>query len=503
VVRRGEFLAGVASAAACAPLSTSERLRIDVLPLGHDIDPYRDAEIGVDELAWLYADGLVGWEDGTVPLLAHLPERDEHGLRYHYRLRRAFWHDGRRVVAHDVADALEAVRAMPFGTREPYRAVDRIVIHDDDRFDVVLRFARPETTRSFFGAYGVPALPLVRRDTAGLPIGTGPFAVRSRPEPGRWILERFDESLRGRAAVAALDVRLLTSDATAAVQMLSSEADIALPLPPMPRDSPGRDRFRTLERTTSTAVLLFNAEGPFGDESLRRAFGRAIDVAALQRRYDPRRTTLFASLLLSGGNDPALERALTHDPRAQQSLGEGLRGHEVAIAYVGESSSHMRTTGLLQQLLQEAGVAADLRPARGIGYQGPSGPLHTGRFDIAIAGLVYGLDADFAADWSCAAKPPNGGNFARWCDRPFDAAAARFDSAAMLRRLYDTIACIPLSRAYELLAVGRRVGGFRPPSPLTPATYGCTRWSLASGSSTSARIAADGGSSPSRRFVKE
>lgn len=500
-MRRAQFLAGLASAATFVPPSASERLRIDVLPLGHDIDPYRDAEIGVDELAWLYADGLVGWQGGPVPLLADLPKRSERGLRYQYQLRRAFWHDGRRVVARDVMDALEAVRATPFGTREPYRTVDRIVVHDDLRFDVVLRSARPETPHSFFGAYGVPALPLVRRNDTGLPIGTGPFSVRSRPEPGRWILERFDASPRGRAAVAALDVRLLTSDVTAAVQVLSGEADIALPLPPLPRGAPGRDRFRTVERTTSTAVLLFNAEGPFGDESLRRAFAHGIDVAALQRRYDPRRTAPFASLLLNGRNDAAFEGALAHDPRTRDVLRARLRGHDVTIAYVGDSRSHVRTATLLQQLLLEAGVPADLRPAPGIIYQSRAGPLRTGAFDIAIVGFVYGVDADLAADWSCAARPPNGGNFARWCDGRFEEAAARLDAAAMLRRLYDTVACIPLSRAYELLAVGRRVGGFLPPSPLTPATYGCVRWSLASGSSTSARIAGDGGSSPSRRFV--
>src|ERR1700736_5362752 len=101
-----------------------------------------------------------------------------------------------------------------------------------------------------------------------------------------------------------------------------------------------------------------------------------------------------------------------------------------------------------------------------------------GRFDIAFSGLIYGHEPDIAADWSCFARPPLGGNFSRWCDPVFESAAAKGDRAGMLRRLYDTMACLPLSRAYEDIGIATRVGGFTAPEPLTPATYGCTRWSL-------------------------
>jgi ABC-type transport system substrate-binding protein len=499
-VRRSEFLAGVA-ASAFSPTAANEfsLLRLVAVPLGQGIDPYRDPEVGIDELAWLYADGLVGWERELVPLLAEVPRRADGGLRYHYRLRHAVWHDGRLLRAHDVAAAHAAVRATAFGTREPYRSVRDIVIHSDLDFDVVLDSARPELPRSFFGARGRPALPLLRQAGDGIPLGTGPFTIRVHPEPGRWRLERSTGSPRGVPALDAIELRLLTSDLTANVQLLSGEADLALPLPPAAIDSA---RFRHVERTTSTAVLLLNARGAFGEVTVRRAFARAIDVAALQRAYDRRRRALFASLLLVGGNDPAFERSLAFDPSAALILRAALRGRELAVAYVRESRAHERTATLLQQFLREAGVASALRPAPGSLYQGATGPLRTGRFDVAIAGFIYDDEPDLAADWSCSALPPAGGNFGRWCDAGFEAAAARQDVPGMLRRLYGEMACVPLSRAYEDIGVASRVRGFTAPEPLTPATYGCVGWSLAPGSSTSARNPSPGRPSISRRSTE-
>jgi ABC-type transport system substrate-binding protein len=456
--------------------------------LGHDIDPYRDAELGVDELAWLYADGLVGWRNGVVPLLASLPDLRNSGLVYRYTLRATRWHDGATVRAKDVAIALDQVRASVFGSREPYRFVRDLVVHDDRHFDVVLQTARPGFERAFFGARGVPALPLIRHASDGIPIGTGPFVVRARPELGRWRLERYDGSPRGAARLDGIQLRLLSSEVTANVQLLSGEADIALPLTPAALRS---DRYQAVPRFTSVAVLLLNARTVFGDAALRRAFAQAIDVPALQRAYDRRRTKLLASIFLSGGNDLALANALQPASSAVADFQTRIAGKTLTIVYIRGSPAQERTALLLQQSLRPCGVAADLRGFPATVYQTEEGPLRRGTFDVAVYGLVYGDPRELAADWSCSSLPPHGGNFSRWCDERFDDAVARNDVRAMERRIYDSVACIPLTRAYELLGIARTVSGFAAPEPLVPATYGCTEWALMP-SSTSARRPSDG-----------
>lgn len=452
-------------------------LRLDAAPLGHDIDPLRDSQPGVDELAWLYADGLFGWDRGLSPLLAaDLPDVIDGGLRYRYRLRRATWHDGRPVVASDVAAALAAVRATPWGTREPYRSVRELLTRGDHGFDVVLDSPRRGFVRSFFGPVGFPAIPLVRRDAGGMPVGTGPFAVRARPELGRWRLERWERSPRGVPRADAIELRLIASELTANVQLLSGEADIALPLTSGAMRS---DRYAQVRRYTSTAALVFNAEAALRSAELRRAFARAIDVRALQRAYDRHRTTLRASLVLGSPNDASFAAALAGEAAPAALLRDLLNGTELTIAYVGESAVHQRVATLLQQMLRSAGVAAVLRPASASVYAGSAGPLRTGRFDVAISGFTYGEDPDLAADWSCANRPPAGGNFSRWCDARFEAAILRNDVDGARRRLYDSMACIPLSEAYEVIGVSSRVRGFSAPPLLVPATLGCARWRIA------------------------
>jgi len=474
-VRRSEFLAGIATAASARP-ARGRTLRLDANPLGHDIDPYRDPESGIDELAWLYADGLVGWDGHTVPLLAaSLPAETDGGRRLHYRLRRADWHDGRRFVARDVADALESIRATRWGTSEPYRSIRELVVEGDHDFDVILDSPRPGFVRSFFGPYGTPALPLVRRAPDGMPLGTGPFAVRARPELQRWRLERYNASPRGSPRLDAIELRLLSSDMSANVRLLSGEADIALPLTP---NAFGTDRFRRLRRITSTAVLILNADRTLHDVAARRAFAHAIDVPSLQRAYDRKRMTLLASLLLSGGNDARFARALAFDRSTTAALRGAVADRELTIVFVTESPAQTRMATLLQQTLLTAGVASALRPAPTSRYTSLEGPLRSGAFDIAVVPLTYGDDPDFEADWSCDSRPPAGGNFARWCEPGFESAIRRGERRAALRMLYDTIACIPLSRAYEDLGISPPVRGFVAPPLLVPATYSCTRWEL-------------------------
>jgi ABC-type transport system substrate-binding protein len=480
-MHRSQFLAGVAAVVGAARSRVGSagalRLRLAALPLAHDIDPYRDAEPGADELAWLYADGLVGWSSGPVPLLAaSLPEVADGGRLYRYTLRKAFWHDGRQVTSYDVAAAVRTIRATAWGMHEPYRSVRKLIVHDERHFDVALDSPQRSFTRSFFGAYGTPVLPLLRHDDDGMPIGTGPFRVVSRPDLGRWLLQRSTGSPRGTPIVDLLDVRLLSSEITAGVQLSSGEIDIALPLSPAVAAT---GQFSAIRRPTSTAALLLNAEGALRTPILRRAFAAAIDVPRLQRRYDVRRTDLLASLLMSGPNDVDFARALAYDPLAVAALKGPLAGRDLLVASVAASPSHGRVVAQLADTFERNGIGyrmISVPPGR---YLDAAGPLRTGRFDVAIDGFAYLDDPDLAADWSCWSQPPSGANFARWCDAAFDDAVRRGDTNRALRRLYESMVCIPLSRAYEDIGIRSRVRGFATPSPGVPATYDCARWAVA------------------------
>lgn len=462
--------AGVAASFVEAPPA---RLTIVAAPLGHDIDPYRDAERGVDELAWLYADGLVG-HDGRPVLAASPPDVRSDGRTYRYTLRDVAWHDGAILTARDVEAAFREVRQGVWGTHEPYRSVREVVPLDDRRFDVHLRAPRRGFAQSFFGPIGVPALPLIRHAADGMPIGTGPFALVGRPEPERWVMRRWNESPRGKPMLAELAVRLIGFAPTRAIQMRTEEAHMAIPLAPEAITGP----YLTYSRRTSVAVLLFNTASIFRSARSRRLCAATVDVSALQRTYLNRaESSVFASLLMNGPNDAAWEHALTtREPRAGRDLHDLTANVAMRLAYVAASPAHERTMLEMQQMLAYAGVASELMPKPMTGYLASDGPLRSGAFDIAIVGYPNFDGRDLAADWSCANAPPHGGNFARWCDAETERALQREDTAAALRRLYDEMAGIPLGVASERIGVSLRLAGVAPPIPLVPFTYSCIAW---------------------------
>ena len=470
-VRRTEFLAGAAAASFIQ--SSSARLSIVAAPLGHDIDPYRDPERGVDELAWLYADGLVG-HDARPLLAAAPPEMRDGGRTYRYTLREVSWRDGIALTSRDVEAAFREIRGGIWGTHEPYRSVREVVRLDDHRFDVHLQAPRPGFVGSFFGPFGVPALPLIRHAADGMPIGTGPFALAGRPEPERWVLRRWDGSPRGKPLLAEIGVRLIGFAPTRAIQMRTEEAHMAIPLAPEAIAGP----YLTHRRLTSVATLLFNAASVFRSARSRRLCAMTLDVPALQKLYGNRpESALFASLLMNGPNDAAWEHALTRlTPGAGSELHRALGDAVVRLSYVAASPAHERTMLVVQQMLASAGVAAELRAKPMSTYLSNEGPLRAGDFDIGIVGYPNLDGSDLAADWSCINVPPRGGNFARWCDRETERAVQRGDTETALRRLYDQMAVVPLGIAVERIGVSLRLAGVAPPMPLVPFTYPCVDW---------------------------
>jgi MarR-like DNA-binding transcriptional regulator SgrR of sgrS sRNA len=471
-VRRSDFLA-TAMASVVSPGPRRSVLRLSAMPAGQDVDPYRDQRSRVDEIAWLFADGLVGWSRGPVPLLAaHLPEASDGGRRYRYRLRPARWHDGTTVTSADVVNAFNAVKRGYWQFDAPYRDVREVVPRSDRAFDVVLKYPNPGFVRSFFGAYGRPALPLLRSVPGGLPLGTGPFAVRARPDFNRWRLERSDGSPRGRARFDAIDLRYLYSAQTNIVTLLAKETDIALPLPSRYRDS---NQFRRIRRTNGTTLLIFNAAGPFGAFTAREAFAKTVDVATVQRDYDPRRSSLLATFLLTGPNDDRFARALAHDSTAAGTLQRFLAGQ--AVRLITQQGTVETAMGSVRDRLVELGIEVQMLQTPFEELYGPLSPLRRGNFDIAVNSYPYADESDLAADWTCASRPPAGGNFARWCDAELDRAILAGDRKAAFRRLYDRIAAIPLSRGYEHIGVGPRACNVSAPPLLVPATYSCADWS--------------------------
>lgn len=476
-MRRSDFIASaLGTALRPSPVqSPARRLRLAIDSLGNSLDPYHDPALDVDRYSWLYGDGLTTGERSPRPSLAETPRSGDGGRTWRYVLRAARWHDRRPVRAADVVTALQHLRDMasPWLSYEPYSLIEDLHVRAADAFDVRLHRGSPSFGRTFFSPYGRPALPLLRHDDAGMVIGTGPFRLVSRLDDG-YQFEAFGGSPRGEPAWHGVEVRIVPSQSTLALELTSGEADLVLPLV---RGLAGTERYRLVSRHNGTIVLLFNCAGVFRTAPLRFAALRALDIDELQRTLDPGFDSRILGVLPPGAANDVVFPFPPHDVgRARAELRE-IRG-PCTIVYVAESRRYARMALLIAQMFQAAGVTAEIVPRPQALYQAPLGPLRSGRFDLAVSGLPYDEQPDLASDWSCEAMPPRGGNFARWCNPEFDTIVSSGETRRALMILARSAPFIPLARNTESFGVSRSVTGFEAPAPFVPPTLSAHRWAL-------------------------
>ncbi|HTD33958.1 MAG TPA: ABC transporter substrate-binding protein [Candidatus Elarobacter sp.] len=477
-MKRPAFLAMLGAAALPACGSARRPFRVGADTFEATLDPYAVSAHDVDDYAWIYGDGLTGGERVPSAMLSAVPEARDGGLTVRYRLRAIRWHDGARLHARHVVEAVDRLRhppgagaPSPWLTYEPYASIADLAARGGDTVDVRLRRPQPQFERTFFSPYGHPALPLLRHDADGRPIGTGPFRLE-HADTTRWRFSAWRGSPRGFPASAKLDVFFRPSTEGLANAIAGGEVDLAVPLAVA---KPTATSYRLVSRDESSVVLLFNCEGAFHTAALRLAALRALDLGALQNVVNPAGRGRIAGILPATAPDDVAFSFPPRDIAAARAVLRGVRG-PVTIVHPSRKARYATVALLVQQMLEAAGLAVRIVPRPIAAYFTPEGPLRTGRFDLVIYGFQYTDEPDLAADWSCANKPPHGANYARFCDRAFDAALAAGHRRDALRIVLHDAAVVPLAPGLQPFGVGLRVRGFSVPPRFVPPTLGVQRW---------------------------
>jgi peptide/nickel transport system substrate-binding protein len=102
-------------------------------------------------------------------------------------------------------------------------------------------------------------------------------------------------------------------------------------------------------------------------------------------------------------------------------------GHRLSLQITYNTSNATRRRGVveLQAMLHAAGVETDVKPYIAtllFAPVGMGGILQSGKYDLAWAGWVSGIDPDNSSLFTCAARPPNGNNSYFYCNPQLDAA---------------------------------------------------------------------------------
>jgi extracellular solute-binding protein (family 5) len=470
-MRRSTFIA-LGLATACASAEHPRTLRLGVATFGSGIDPFHDSAAMVEELAWIYADGLVGL-DGVPLLASREPAVLSAGLRYRYDLRPVTFHDGTVLRADHVEAAWRALAATPRGLEPPYDAVVEVVPATRARLDVILRRHVEGFTKQFFGALSPGGVPVVR-EREGVPIGTGPFRIVSHSDANRWSFLRNDTSPRGRAHLDRIELHVLTSDHLSTIGALSRELDVVLPYRVRPRDVvPLR---RIIRHNPDVITLVMNVEGVCADSTIRRAIVQALDAKRLHDVWPE--DTLSLPVTFGPREVVGIPPRVAYDSGA---LLASLRHRipNLQFTYDANSTRQSQAAVIIERIFDAAGIPLQLRPVPEAVYWSPRGPLRSGNFDIAVTTYAYpDRRPDLAADWSCALRAPRGGGFARLCDPVLERAMRAGDVRSAFSRLYALNVVVPLARGFDVIGLGPRVRAFPQLRSREPLGYSCASWDI-------------------------
>jgi len=480
-VNRRSFIAGssLLPLYACSRRPPGQRLELSIVTASEEMDPYLDGNLVTAELSWLYADGLTG-ANLSFPHAGALSVRppvfgtigSPSRPSFHYELRAGIrWHDGKALTARDVADCFARVRQSSWAHRRPFSLVESIDVRDDHRFTVVLEEPDMRFPQAFFTPYGSPGIPLIR--PGRIPVGTGPFAVRSR-RPDAASYERWEGSPRGTPAVPGARLTFLGDGRTQELLLSSGDTDVALFLS---HEYVIDRRLPYYRRRSGVAYAILNAIGALDTVALREAFSAAIDrreiEASLYRGWSP----LYDSVVAPSvpGSDIRLSRPL--DPAFARSVfaRAGARSFEIATT----GGIGVRIALLMQVQLARVGATATIRTYADEAFLAPDGPLRSGRFDVVLFGEYFSADPDLEASWGCGARPPAGGNFSNLCDPRFDRYVKSGDLRAALRELRSQCVVVPLVRSVQCIGLSGRLRGAREPADLLSSVYQCAQWSIA------------------------
>jgi peptide/nickel transport system substrate-binding protein len=409
------------------------------------------------------------------------------------------FHDGRPLVAEDVAYTIESLIDGSLVTAKGgnFAAVDRAEVRD--RLTVVVKMKRPDAGLLFNmsdGLFGV--VPRGSGKDFGLhPVGSGPFKFVSAVQDKEVIVERNHDYWADRVdampPVAAGGQRIerirftvVPDTITSALELKKGSADLASNVVTL-------DMVHTLEAEPNLKVesgagspvvyVTFNVTDPLlKDRRVRQAVACAIDRHAIVDAIWRGQARLANTLLPTGHWAAAANDELSQYPhdvaRAQRLLEEagfpaGKDGVRLRLTMKTSTDETTRLmAAVLQQQLRAAGIALEIRSAEfGTFYA----DVTKGAFQIyALRWIGSNEDPDiFRYAYGSGSFPPKGGNRGRYSNARVDAllgeasassdrAVRKKDYVEVQQILAEELPGIPLWYPNNELLHTRRVVNARP-----------------------------------------
>ncbi|MBV8602625.1 MAG: peptide ABC transporter substrate-binding protein, partial [Candidatus Eremiobacteraeota bacterium] len=475
------------------------------------LNPLLSSNVVENAVAALCCDLLIETDDHQSPvprLAAEVPTLEnggisKDGLSITYHLRRNVkWHDGVPFTSKDVAFSWAALMnpknnvisrrgydlVSRVDTPDPYTAIFRL----KERFApaVLTLFSESDQPYRIVPEHVLAKLPdLNAAEFNQHPIGTGPFKFVSWQRGNQIEYAANPDYYLGPPKLDGILVKELPDQNTMAIQLRTHAVDFmnsGSAAFEMLRDAPGVTR--KLVDYNAYVGLLLNVSSPaLRDVAVRRAIAYALDVDAITARLT------FGTATPATGDLPAFMwayepnvRRYRYDPAAARKLLGGRKPSLVLYSIVGSTTAKQLDVQV-QSMLRDVGIALEVREYGPGMLTAPGGPLRTGKFQIVNWGWVGGADPDDSSQFMCDQVPPQGNNFARYCNAAVDRAervattsyvrAVRKRAYSEIqRRIADDVPMVFLYWPKQRLAYSSALEGVR--SNGETETWNVNEWSL-------------------------
>lgn len=431
------------------------------------------------------------------------------GTAITYRLRPGVrWQDGAPFTSADVKFTWQAIEnpRNNTGNRIPYDEVERV--DTPDPLTVVFHLKRvyaPFVAEAFSSATIASILPahlLARyRDLNHVPfntapVGTGPYRLVSWAHGDRIVFAANRAYFKGAPKIASIVVHEIPQENTginelrsheiqwypylseASSNMLEGIAGVKVVVTPI-------NAYRGIWINTTAPLLA--------DVRVRQAIAYAIDkrtmVAKVVHGFGRVATEDINPIMW--GYDPNVRR-YDYDPkRARRLLAQAgwKSGDRLTLAVRQGAVGDEAMAVMIQSYLRAVGMSVSIKsyPGSMLFALGPSGVLDPGKYDLDISGFTESADPDNSPQFACAARPPGGINWTRYCTPEMDKlqreALGTYDRAKRMRAyaqiqalLAQDVPQIPIYYQSQLSAIDDRLQHFAPNMITT--TWNVEQWSL-------------------------
>lgn len=444
--------------------ASSEKLRVGSAIAPNSFNPLLTTESVETMLDQLVFDKLVKVDSrgDLVPDLAAIVPSQQNGgiskdgLTVTYHLRHGVeWQDGKPLTSSDVRFSFQQVMnpRNNVSSRVGYDDVQRVDTPDPYTITFHLKIPYAPIVDTLFSSNVSPqdVLPEhLLRGNADLnnvpfnsaPVGTGPYRMTKWIRDDHIEFEANANYFLGKPHIAKIFVYLIPEENTAINELRAHELDWFYN-----GSEASYNQLRDVSAVRTVVSLqnsyrgmLINTESPLvSDVRVRRAIAYAIDKQAIANKVTHGAVRAATEDLPSfmWAYDPKLQTYEYAPKRARELLAQAgwkpgpdgivqKNGQRMDLRFVLRQGAvaDMEMSVIIQSQLRDVGIETSIKTFLGsmLFLNGNAGTLAGGHYDIDLNGFGSGIDPDNSAQFTCAARPPNGYNWSRYCSAEMDAA---------------------------------------------------------------------------------